>query len=71
MKIEISQEQLDDTITALEFAVVRYEQEAAALLDTARHEQDEVLVRLSRKLGRKRLEQADRTANLVDFYLHK
>lgn len=70
MKIELSQEQLDGTIAALEFAQDRYEQEAAALIGAARHEQDETLVRLSRKLGRERLEQADRTAILVDFYLH-
>lgn len=70
MKIELSQEQLDATISALEFAMVRYEQEAAALIDTARHEQDEVLVRLSRKLGRTRLEQADAVTALVDYYLH-
>lgn len=69
MKIEITQDQLDDTIKALEFAQTRYEQEAAALIGAARHEQDETLVRLSRKLGRERLEQSDRASALVDFYL--
>lgn len=70
VKYAIPAETLTATISALEFAMIRYEQEAAALLDTARHEQDETLAKLGRKLGRKRLEQADRTANLVDFYLH-
>lgn len=70
MKIELTQEQLDATIAALEFAETRYEQEAAALISAARHEQDEVLCRLSWKLGRKRLEQSDRVGELVDFFQH-
>ncbi len=70
MKIELTQDQLDATISALEFAMVRYEQEAAALLDTARHGQDEAFVKLSRKLGQTRLKQADAVTALVDFYLH-
>ena len=61
---------LTDTITTLEFALSRYEQEATALIGAARHEQDEVLTSLGRKLGRERLMQSDRTAELLDFYLN-
>lgn len=70
VKYAIPADTLTATISALEFARDRYEQEASALIGAARHEQDEVLVRLSRKLGRERLEQADRTGDLVDFFLH-
>ena len=65
MKIELTQDQLNATIKVLEFAQGRYEQEAAALIGAAQHEQDETLVRLSRE----HLEQADQASNLVDFYL--
>lgn len=70
MNIEITQEQLDAVIKALEFARDRCEQEAAALIGAAGWEQDEPLVRLSRKLGRERMEQAVETAALVEFFLH-
>ena len=69
MKIELTQDQLNATIKVLEFAQGRYEQEAAALIGAAQHEQDETLVRLSRELGREHLEQADQASNLVEFYL--
>lgn len=70
VKYSIPQDILTATITALEFALSRYEQEAAALIGAARHEQDDVLTSLSRKLGRERLEQADQAAKLVSFYLN-
>lgn len=69
VKYPIPAKTLTDTVTALEFAQTRYEQEAAALISTSQHEQDETLVKLSRKLGRERLAQAERTSELVDFYL--
>lgn len=69
VKYSIPADILTATITALEFAQSRYEQEAAALIGAARHEQDEVLTSLGRKLGRERLAQADRAAELVNFYL--
>lgn len=69
VKYAIPQEILNDTIAALEFVQERYEQEATALISAALYEQDETLVRLSRKLGCQRLEMADRAAELVDFYL--
>ncbi len=75
VKYAIPDEILADTIKTLEFAQSRYEQEAAALIGAAligaaRHEQDEVLTSLGRKLGRERLMQSDRAAELVAFYLN-
>ena len=70
MKIELTQDQLDGTIKALEFAQARCEQEAAALIGAAQHEKDEPLVRLSRKLGQERLNQANHISKLLDFYLY-
>lgn len=70
VKYALSDETIGATITALEFARSRYVQEATALLKSARDEQDVELVKLSRKLGKERLEKADATAALVDFYLH-
>lgn len=70
VKYSIPADIMTATIAALEFAQSRYEQEAATLIGAARHEQDEVLVNLSRKLGRERLEQADQAAKLVNFYLN-
>lgn len=70
MKIELTQEQLDATIKALEFAQDRSEQEAAALFFASRkteHERDRETVW---NLGLKRMELAHQTAALVDFYLH-
>ncbi len=61
MKIELTQEQLDDTISILEFAQSRLEQEASALLN----------VRAGRDLAVTRLGQAKKAADLVDFYLHQ
>ncbi len=68
MNIEITQEQLDAVIEALEFAQVRCEQEAAALIGAAGREQDETIVRLGRRLGRERMEQAVQAAALADFF---
>jgi len=59
MKMEISQELLDDTIATLEFAQTRLEQEAAALLQ----------VTVGHVLAEKRLEQARTVGQLLDFYL--
>lgn len=70
VKYALSDETIGATITALEFTRSRYVQEATALLKSAREEQDVELVKLSRKLGKERLEKADTTAALVDFYLH-
>ncbi len=70
VKYAIPDETIGATITALEFARSRYVQEATDLIRAARYERDEELVKLSRKLGRERLEQADATAALVEFYLH-
>lgn len=59
MKIELSQNRLDATIAALEAVQIRFEQEAAALLQvTAGHE-----------LAETRLKQAKDAAELADFYL--
>ena len=73
VKYAIPAETLTSTISALEFARDRYEQDAAALfgaaLVAAKTEQGEAFVKLSLKLGQENLEQADKTANLVDFYL--
>ena len=61
MKIELTQAQLDAVIKALEDVLARYELEAAAFL------------RLSEghDLAVKRLEQAKKAAELVDFFLHQ
>lgn len=71
MNIEITQKQLDAVIEALEFAQARCEQEAAALIGAAGREQDETIVRLGRRLGRERMEQAVQAAALADFFLHR
>lgn len=70
VKYALSDDTISSTITALEFARSRYEREAAVLISATQRSQDEKLVRLSWKLGRERLEQANVTAALVDFYLN-
>lgn len=60
MKIEITQEQLDATISALEDVLARYELEASMFL---RHP-------AGGDLAEQRLSQAVEAAKLVDFYLH-
>lgn len=74
MKIEITQDQLDATIKALEFAQTRYEQDAVAIfgamLSAVEQEPDETRVKQSQKLGWEWLDMADRTSELVDFFLH-
>lgn len=69
MKIEITQEQLDATIKALEFAQDRSEQEAAALFFASRkteHAHDREMVW---NLGLERMQLAHQTSTLVNFFL--
>ena len=69
MKIEISQEQLDAVIKALEFAQDRSEQEAVSLFYAARsteHDRE-----MTWALGLERMELAHQTAELVDYLLHR
>ena len=68
MKIEITQEQLDSTIAALEFAQDRSEHEAASLFYAARNTEHDR--EMTWALGLKRMELAHQTAQLLDFYLH-
>lgn len=60
MKIEITQEQLDNLVEMLEIAQSRLELEAAALLNAPK----------GRRIAVKHLEQAEKAAALVDFFLH-
>lgn len=69
MKIELTQEQLDAVIKALEFAQDRSEQEAASLFYAARStERDR---EMTWALGLERMELAHQTAELADFFLHQ
>lgn len=72
MKIEISQEQLDATIAALEFARNRYEQDALTLFGAwfRTSERDTAYSASCQTLGMERMAQAVEAAKLVDFYLH-
>lgn len=72
MKIEITQEQLDDTIKALEFAQNRYEQDALTLLAASfrTSERDTAYSASCQTLGLERMARAVETTKLVDFYLH-
>lgn len=60
MKIEITQEQLDNLVEMLELVQSRLELEATALLNAPK----------GRRIAIKRLEQAGKAAALADFFLH-